>query len=341
MLLFCLTRIGPLRDNLELITGLLMLAIAAALLGWSVPRLTEVFLSEEQLLPTTHISAGSDCEFRQKTRIEFNVDARSPATFTLAFRDIASPTPSHPCEYIYVQFPGRLNHAYADALPGPMPAVEYQEDIYQRSPGKQPLVGKAFLDASRGTEARFTVAVRDLPERLRTGDIYINGELGALLHNTSFSGKVLHYWVRLPGSHIRDGCQTESECEDDYLMDNPDVAAIDLIFSWNLGIRSVLLANSVEALTRQGQVKITTASLAGSVFVEDKENARSRDVILLYSGALFATGIAIGTDGIIELIRFAVRRSGHRLADRGEDARRTSRRDHLQGRDADAGHNGE
>jgi hypothetical protein len=78
----------------------------------------------------------------------------------------------------------------------------------------------------------------------------------------------LHYWIRLPGSHIREGCQTESECEDDYLADNPDVAAIDLIFSWNLGIKSILLTKSAEALTRQGQVKITTASLAGSVFVE-------------------------------------------------------------------------
>src|SRR5215472_47181 len=148
-----------------------MLSIAALLLGWSVPRLTRVFLSEEQLVPTAHIAAGSDCEFRQKNRIEFNVDARTPATFTLAFRDIAPPTPAHPCEYIYVRFPGRLDNVYADALSGPLMAVEQREDIYQRSPGKQPLIGNAFLDASRGTEARFTVAVKNLPEQLRTGDI--------------------------------------------------------------------------------------------------------------------------------------------------------------------------
>ena len=172
------------------------------------------------------------------------------------------------------------------------------------------------------------MAVRNLPEQLRTGDIYIKGQLVELLHSTSFSDKVLHYWIRLPGSHIREGCQTESECEDDYLADNPDVAAIDLIFSWNLGIKSILLTKSAEALTRQGQVKITTASLAGSVFVEDKENARSRDVILLYSGALFATGIAVGTDGVIELIRFAGRRrTGRRVADRAEHARKTPRSD--------------
>jgi len=304
------------RDSLELITGVLMLSIAAALLGWSVPRLTQVFLSEEQLVPTTHISAGSDCEFREKNRIEFNVDARAPATFTLAFRAIAPPSSSHPCEYIYIRFPGRLEHAYANALSGAITGVEHREDIYQRLPGKEPLVGNAFLDASRGTEARFTVAVRNLPEQLRTGDIYVKGELGALLHSTSFSDKVLHYWVRLPGSHIREGCQTESECENDYLADNSDVAAIDLIFSRNLGVRSILLTQAAEALTRQGQVKITTASLTGSVFVEDKENARSRDVILLYSGALLATGIAIGIDGIIELIRFAGRRTGRRVADR-------------------------
>jgi hypothetical protein len=337
MSLFHLVRIRLPRDRLELITGALMLSIAAVLLGWSVPRLTQVFLSEEQLVPTTHISAGSDCEFRQKSRIEFNVDARAPATFTLAFRDIAPPSPSHPCEYIYVRFPGRLDHAYADALSGPITAVEHRADIYQRSPGKEPLVGNAFLDASRGTEARFTVAVRNLPEPLRTGDIYIKGELGALLHSTSFSDKVLHYWIRLPASHIREGCQTESECEDDYLADNADIAAIDLVFSWNLGIRSILVTRAAEALTRQGQVKITTASLAGSVFVEDKENARSRDVILLYSGALFATGIAIGVDGIIELIRFAGRRAGSRVADRAERTR-TSADDHLQGRGADVGY---
>jgi hypothetical protein len=300
-----LVRIRLPRDSLELITGLIMLSIAAILLGWSVPRLTQVFLSEQQLVPTTHISAGSDCEFRQKNRIEFNVDARTPATFTLAFRDIAPPSPSHPCEYIYVRFSGRLDHAYADAL---AEAVAYRDDIYQRSPGKKPLIDNAFLDASRGMEARFTVAVQNLPEQLRTGDIYIKGELGELLHSTSFLDKVLHYWIRLPASHIREGCQTESECEEDYLTDNSDLAAIDLIFSPNLLVKSILLAKSAEALTRQGQVKITTTNLAGSVFVEDKEYARSRDVILLYSGALFATGVAIAADGIIELIRFAGRR---------------------------------
>ena len=173
MLLVRLVRIGLPRDSLELITGLFMLSMAAALLGWSVPRLTQVFLPEEQLVPTTHISAGSDCEFRQKNRIEFNVDARAPATFTLAFREIAPPSPLHPCEYIYVRFPGRLDHAYADALSSPMTAVEYREDIYRRSPGNQPLVGNAFLDASHGNEARFTVAVRNLRERRWTGDYYI------------------------------------------------------------------------------------------------------------------------------------------------------------------------
>jgi hypothetical protein len=143
------------------------------------------------------------------------------------------------------------------------------------------------------------VAVRNLPEPLRTGDIYFKGELGTLLHSTSFSDKVLH-----------------------------------------LGIKSILLAKLAEALTRQGQVKIATASLAGSVFVEDKQNARSRDVILLYSGALFATGIAIGTDGIIELIRFAGRRPGRRIADRAPHGRHALRRNRLEGRDADAGHDG-
>lgn len=308
MMLFRRLRIALPRDSLELITGLVMLGIAAVLLGWSVPRLTQVFLPEGQLVTTTHIAAGSDCEFRQKNRIEFTVDARTPATFSLAFRDIAPPSPSHPCEYIYVRFPGRLDNVYADALSGPLMAVEQREEIYQRLPGRPPLVGSAFLDASKGAEARFTVAVKNLPEQLRTGDIYIKGELGELLHSTSFSDRVLHYWIRLPGSHVREGCQTESECEEDYLEDNPDVAAIDLIFSPNLAIKSILLAKSAEALTRQGQVKVTTANLAGSVFVEDKENGRSRDVILLYSGALFATGIAIAADGIIELIRFAGRR---------------------------------
>ena len=95
MSLFRLVRIRLPGDRLELITGLLMLSIAT-LLGWSVPRLTQVFLSEEQLVPTTHISAGSDCEFRQKTRIEFNVDARALSTFTLAFRDIAAPSSGFP-----------------------------------------------------------------------------------------------------------------------------------------------------------------------------------------------------------------------------------------------------
>ncbi len=42
MLLFGVVRIGLPRDSLELITGLLMLSMAATLLGWSVPRLTQV-----------------------------------------------------------------------------------------------------------------------------------------------------------------------------------------------------------------------------------------------------------------------------------------------------------
>jgi len=80
-----------------------------------------------------------------------------------------------------------------------------------------------------------------------------------------------------------------------------------LIFSRNLRIRSLLLTKSSQALTREGLTRITTEDLTGSVFVEDKENARLRDVILLYAGALFAAGITIGTDGIADLIRFALR----------------------------------
>jgi hypothetical protein len=294
------------RDSLELIPGVLMLCISAALLWWAVPRLKQVFLNGEKFVPTTHISAGSDCELSQKSRIEFNIDARAPTTFVLTFREITPPSASHPCEYIYVRFPGHIDDAYADALSGPMMTIESKENIYKHVPGQKPLVGNAFLDASHSGEARFTIAMKKL--RIRPDDIYIKGELDAFLYSSSFSEKVLHYWVRFPGSQVRYGCQTESECEDDYLADNPNIGAINLIFSRNLRVKSVLLVKSAEALTREGLTRITTEDLTGSVFAEDKGNARSRDGILLYAAALFATGIGIGTDGLIELIRFASRR---------------------------------
>jgi hypothetical protein len=82
---------------------MILLSISAVLLWWSIPQLKEVFIEQEKFVPTTHISAGSDCEFGQKPRIEFSIDARTPTTFVLAFRDIAPPSPSHPCEYIYVR----------------------------------------------------------------------------------------------------------------------------------------------------------------------------------------------------------------------------------------------
>ncbi len=117
---------------------------------------------------------------------------------------------------------------------------------------------------------------------------------------------VLHYWIRLPESRIRNGCQTETECEDDYLADNPDVGSINLIFATNLRVKSVLLARSAPALTREWLTRISTGNLTGSVVVEDKERARTRDVILLYAGTIFTTGIAVGTDGLMELIRFVL-----------------------------------
>ncbi|MBV8399573.1 MAG: hypothetical protein JOZ17_12655 [Acetobacteraceae bacterium] len=293
--------------GLELIPGALLLCVSAALLWWSVPRLKEVFLEQESFIPTTHISAGSDCEFRQASRIEFNIDSRAPTTFMLAFRDIAPPSPSHPCEYIYVRFPGHIDNAYADRLSGPMMTVESRESIYEHIPGQKPSAGNAFLDSSFGSEARFTVAMKKLPEPIRSGDIYVKGELDAFLSSSSFSDRVLHYWIRLPGSRVRDCCQTETECEDDYLEDNPHVGVINLIFSKDLRLRSLLLAKSSEALTRQGLTRITTEDLTGSALVEDKENARLRDVVLLYAGALFAAGVTIGIDGITELIRYALR----------------------------------
>lgn len=293
--------------GLELIPGVLLLCVSAALLWWSVPQLKEVFLEQESFVPTTHISAGSDCEFRQENRIEFSIDARAPTTFMLAFRDIAPPSPSHRCEYIYVRFPGHIDNAYADRLSGPMMTVEFKENIYEHIPGQKPSFGSAFLDSSSGSEARFTVVMKKLPEQVRSGDIYVKGELNAFLSSSSFSDKVVHYWVRLPGSRVRDGCQTETECEDDYLEDNPHVGTVNLLFSKNLRLRSLLLAKSSEALTREGLTRITTEDLTGSALIEDKENTKLRDVILLYAGALFATGITIGIDGITDLIRFALR----------------------------------
>jgi hypothetical protein len=304
----------------ELIPAVLLLCVSAALLWWSVPRLKAVFLDRETIVPTTHIAAGSDCEFGQKPRIELNIGARTPTTFTLAFREIAPPSPSHPCEYIYVRFPGQIDNAYADRLTGPMMTVEFKNNIYEHLPGQKPSFGQAFLDASLGEEARFTVVIKKLSELVRYGDIYIKGELGGLLSSTSFSDRILHYWVRLPGTRIRQGCQTETECEDDYLTDNPHVGVINLIFSRSLEVKSVLLAQSSKALTREGLTRITTEDLTGSAFVEDKANARSRDVILLYAGALFATGIAVGTDGIVELIRLALTANRGRPIHRGRSS---------------------
>ena len=238
--------------------------------------------------------------------MEFGIDARRPTTFTLAFRDIAPPSPSHPCEYLYVRFPGHIDNAYADELLNPMAPVEFKENIYEHLPGQKPLVGEAFLDASAGEETRFTVAIKKLPERVRTGDVYIKGQLGAFLYSSSYSERFLHYWIRLPGSKIRQGCQTETECEDDYLADNPHVGVINLILARSLGVKSVLLTEAAKALTQEGKTRITTEDLMGSLVIEDKENARSRDVTILYSGALFAAGIAVLIDGIMELVRFAL-----------------------------------
>src|SRR5690348_1713594 len=103
--------------------------------------------------------------------------------------------------------------------------------------------------------------MKKLSERVRSGDIYIKGELNAFLSSTSSSDKILHYWVRLPGSRVRDGCHTEIECEEDYLADNPHVGAIDVIFSQNLRVKSVLLTKSAEALTREGMTRLTTEDL--------------------------------------------------------------------------------
>lgn len=299
-------RLRALRGGLELIPGLLLLLVSGALLWWSVPQLQEVLLEQESFVPTTHISAGSDCEFRQESQLELNIDARAPTSFLLAFHEIMPASQSHACEYIYVRFPGHIKFAYADRLSGPAMTVESKENIYESAPGEKPLLGKAFLDSSSDNETKFTIVMKNLPEQVRSGDIYIKGELNAFLSNNSFSDKVLHYWIRLPGSHIRDNCQTETECEDDYITDNPHVGAIHMILARNLEIRSLLVSRSSQALTRQGLTRITTEDLAGSVFVEDKENARLRDVLLLYAGALFAAGITIGTDALLEFIRFVL-----------------------------------
>jgi hypothetical protein len=127
-------RVSP--RSLELVPGVLLLCISSALVWWSIPRLEEVFLDRGSLVPTTHISSGSDCEFGQKNRIEFDIDARAPTKFALAFRDIAPPSPSHPCECIYVHFPGHIDYAYADRLSGPMMTVESEETIHERISGQ-------------------------------------------------------------------------------------------------------------------------------------------------------------------------------------------------------------
>jgi hypothetical protein len=107
-------------------------------------------------------------------------------------------------------------------------------------------------------------------------------------------------------TRIREGCQTEIECEDAYLEDNPHIGTVSLIFSANLGIKFIA-ADEISRSPHQGWTdRITTEDLTGSVVVEDKENARFRDVILLYAGALFATGMALGADGIIEFTRLAL-----------------------------------
>ena len=302
-----LVRIRRLRRSFDLWPGILMLCVSAALLSWSLPRLKQAFLDQESFVPTTHLSVGSDCEFGQKARIEFNVDARAPATFTLSLLDIRPPSPPHSCEYIYVRFPGHIDAAYADRIPDPMSSTEFRETIYAHLPGQKPQVGDALLDTSVGEDARVTVAIKKLSENVRSGDIYIKGRVSPFLYSSSSSSeKVLHYWIRFPGSQIRQGCQTETECEDDYVSDNPHVGVINLIFSTNLGVKSVLLAKAAEALTREGKTRITTENLTGSIVAEDKENARSRDVVVLYAGALFAAAIAVLVDGIVEFVRIAL-----------------------------------
>jgi len=277
------------------------------MLSWSLPRLKQAFLGKEDVVPTTHISVGSDCEFGQRARIEFDVDARKPTTFTLALLHIGASSPSHPCEYIYIRFPGHIDSAYADRIPEPMSSTEFKEDIYVHPPGQRPRLGNAVLDASVGDDVRLTVAVKKLPENVRSGDIYFKGQLSAFLYARSSSERVLHYWIRLPGSQFREGCQTDAECEDAYIADNSHLGVIDVIFSRDLVIESVLLTKSAEALTRDGKGRITTENLSGAIVAEDKENARSRDVVVLYAGALFAAAIAVLIDGVMEFLRFAVR----------------------------------
>jgi hypothetical protein len=276
------------------------------MLSWSLPRLEQAFLGEENVVPTTHISVGSDCEFDQKARIEFDVDARMQTTFTLALLHIDAPSSLHPCEYIYVRFPGHIDRAYADRIPNPMSSTEFKEDIYVHVPGHRPQLGNAVLDASIGDDARLTVAINKLSENVRSGDIYFKGQLSAFLYARSSSERVLHYWIRLPGSQIRQGCHTNAECEDDYIADNPHLGVIDLIFSRDLVIKSVLLTKSAEALTRDGKGRITTENLSGAIVAEDMDNVRSRDVVVLYAGALFAASIAVLIDGVMEFLRIAV-----------------------------------
>jgi hypothetical protein len=188
-----------------------------------------------------------------------------------------------------------------------MSSTEFREDIYVHRPGQRPKLGGSVVDASVGDDARLTVSIKNLPANVQSGDIYFKGHLNAFLYARSSSERVLHYWIRLPGSQIRQGCQTDAECEDDYIADNPHLGVIDLIFSRDLVIKSVLLTKSAEALTRDGKSRITTEDLSGAIVTDDKENARSRDVVVLYAGALFAAAIAVLIDGVMEFPRLAVR----------------------------------
>ena len=309
-----LARAVGLLDGRELVPVLLLIAVSAALLWWSVPHLADAFGERVETVPTTHISAGSDCAFGRKTRIEFTIDADRPTTLVMNFRDIAPPTSSHPCEYIYVRFPGRLDSAYALGLSGPAMTTEVKETIFTRRPKQEPLANAAFQDASANGDVRFTLLMSKLPEAVRSGDITVKGEISSFLSSSAFADKVMHYWLRLPESRLRDDCETETECEDDYLADNPHVGSVNLILGRTLRLKSVLLAHAGQALTREGLTRITTEDLTGSVIAEDAEKAKGRDVTLLYCGTLFATGITVGLQAAVELIRLLLRADRRRFS---------------------------
>lgn len=174
-------------------------------------------------------------------------------------------------------------------------------------PGQRPQLGNAAMDARVGNDCRLTVAIKKLSENVRSGNIYVKGHLSKFLHAGSSSERVLHCWIRLPESRIRQGCQTNAECEDDYIADNSHLGMIDLIFSRDLVIKSVFLTKSAEALTQDGKCRITTENLSGAIVTEDRENARSRDAVVLDAGALVPAAIAVFIDGVVEFLRFAVR----------------------------------